>query len=72
MSDKLPVVSGEKAIKALVKLGFVVRRQRSNHVVLQKNRIVFAVPLHSKLKKGTLRAILRQAEISIKEFKEQL
>ncbi|HID27293.1 MAG TPA: addiction module toxin, HicA family [Methanosarcinales archaeon] len=45
MSDKLPVVSGEKAIKSLVKLGFVVRRQRSSHVVLQKNRIVFAVPL---------------------------
>ena len=72
MSFKLPVISGDKLIKFLVKKGFVVRRQTGSHIVLQKDRIVFAVPLHKELKKGTLRKILKQSEISIEELVESL
>lgn len=70
MSPKLPIISGDKLIKSLVKKGFVVRRQTGSHIVMQKERIVFAVPLHKELKKGTLRRILKQAEISIEELAE--
>jgi predicted RNA binding protein YcfA (HicA-like mRNA interferase family) len=36
MSVKLPVISGEKLIKILVKRGLVIQRQSGSHVVLQK------------------------------------
>jgi predicted RNA binding protein YcfA (HicA-like mRNA interferase family) len=58
MSVKLPVISGERMIKILVRKGFSVRRQAGSHVVLQRGFVVFSVPLHEELKKGTLKAIL--------------
>ena len=70
MADKLPTISGYETIKALTKLGFVVRRQRGSHVVMQRDRIIFTVPLHKTLKRGTLHAILKQAGVSGEEFKK--
>jgi predicted RNA binding protein YcfA (HicA-like mRNA interferase family) len=49
---ELPVISGQKAIKTLVKLGFVVVRQKGNHVFLQRENDTVTVPLHNPLKKG--------------------
>ena len=72
MSKKLPVISGEESVKALVKLGFTARLGKGDHIVLQKNHRVFSVPLHKTLKKGTLRKILRQAGISVEVFNEAL
>jgi len=69
---KLPVISGKKAISALLKLGFIIKRQKGDHVILNKERINFTVPLHKTLKKGTLKAILRQAQIDLEEFLEKL
>lgn len=68
MSVKLPVISGERLIKILVRKGFSVKRQAGSHVVLQKADIVFSVPLHDELKKGTLKAILNQSGLSIEDL----
>lgn len=69
---KLPVVSGEDVIKALYKVGFRVVRQKGSHVRLEKRTkegtIKITVPLHSTLKKGTLRMILKQAGLTVEEF----
>ena len=69
---KLPVVSGENTIKALSRAGFEVVRQKGSHVRMEKRTetgtIKVTVPLHSSLKKGTLRIILNQAELSVEEF----
>jgi predicted RNA binding protein YcfA (HicA-like mRNA interferase family) len=46
MSVKLPVISGERLIKILVRKGFSVRRQAGSHVVLQKGYTVFSVHTH--------------------------
>ena len=54
MPRKLPVISGEKMLKLLVRQGFEIKRQTSSHVVVQKEWRVFSVPLHKELKKGTL------------------
>jgi len=69
---KLPVVSGQKAVKALSKLGFDAVRQRGSHVVMKGRGRTFAVPLHAELDRGTLRAILRQASVSVEEFLDAL
>lgn len=66
---KLPKVSGEKVIKALVKAGWSVERQRGSHVVLYKEGIgILVVPLHKELDRGTLRAIIKQSGMSKDEF----
>ncbi len=53
-------------------MGFEVKMGRGDHVVLKKGHRVFVVPLHGTLKKGTLRKILKQAEISVEEFNSML
>ena len=69
MPRKLPVISGQNMIKILAKQGFEIKRQTSSHVVVQRDWRVFSVPLHKELKKGTLLAILKQADITVEEFK---
>ncbi|MBN1455598.1 MAG: type II toxin-antitoxin system HicA family toxin [Methanomicrobia archaeon] len=73
MLKKLPSsVSGEEAVKARVKLGFTPRLGKGDHLVLQNDQRVFSVPLPKTLKTGTLREIIRQAGLSVEEFKKAL
>ncbi|HDM60334.1 MAG TPA: type II toxin-antitoxin system HicA family toxin [Archaeoglobus veneficus] len=70
---KLPRVSGEQVIKALVKAGWSVERQKGSHVVLFKEGTgIVVVPLHRELDRGTLKAIIRQSGMSVEEFLELL
>ena len=69
MSPRLPVVSGQDVIRALRTVGFRQISQRGSHVKLRNDAGQTAiVPLHRELAPGTLRSILRQAELSIEEF----
>jgi len=76
MPPRLRRVSGQAAIRALEKLGFVQVRQRGSHVVLRKQMAGgtagCVVPLHRELAIGTLRGILRQAGVTPEEFMEEL
>ena len=76
MPPKLRPVSGEETIAALERSGFSQVRQRGSHVVLQKQlqdrTIGCVVPMHKELAIGTLRGILRQAEITPEEFMDNL
>jgi predicted RNA binding protein YcfA (HicA-like mRNA interferase family) len=71
MSPKLPVTKPREVIAALEKAGYGVKRQTGSHVVLYKpgvNRII-TVPFHtSDMPPGTLRTIIRQANLTIDEF----
>jgi predicted RNA binding protein YcfA (HicA-like mRNA interferase family) len=73
---KLPVVSGEQAIRAFEKLGFRRVRQRGSHVVSRKDLpdgpAGCVIPLHRELALGTLRGILRQAKVTVEEFSNAL
>lgn len=64
----LPRLSGREAIRALEKLGFVVKRQRGSHVVLRRGSVGCVVPDHKELKTGTLAGVLKQAGVSVEEF----
>ena len=66
-------ISGEKLLKILCnKFGFNVLRQRGSHVIIAKETIQgrkgTVIPMHKELKIGTLKGILKQAEISQEEF----
>ncbi|MBN2487904.1 MAG: type II toxin-antitoxin system HicA family toxin [Methanosarcinaceae archaeon] len=69
---ELPSTSGQKIIKTLTKLGFVVVRQRGSHVFLQRGQDTVTVPLHNPVKKSTLKSILNQANVPLEEFLEHL
>ncbi len=68
--SKLPIVSGKQCVKALQKVGFVVYRQRGSHITLVRDnpKTQLTVPNHKTVAKGTLHAILRQADLTIDEF----
>lgn len=74
--SKLRRVSGEEAINALERLGFVRVRQRDSHAVLKKDipegSVGCVVPLHRELAIGTLRGILRQAKVTPDDFMDNL
>lgn len=65
--QKRPVVSGERLLKVLVRLGYEVIRQRGSHVRLRKLTVAgdhnITVPMHDELAKGTLNDILTQVSI---------
>lgn len=67
--SKLPRISGAEVIKILAKFfGFRTLRQRGSHVTLTNDILFLTVPLHKELDRGTLLAILRDANISREEF----
>ena len=72
--SKLPVLSGRRLVRALEKAGFVVDRQRGSHVVLFRPDppTTVIVPDHRELDRGTLRAILRQAEVTPDQLRDLL
>jgi predicted RNA binding protein YcfA (HicA-like mRNA interferase family) len=67
---KLPVISGSEAVKAFQRADWHVDRQRGSHVVLLKAGHIasLSVPQHKELAPGTLRSLLRDAEITVEEL----
>ena len=67
---KVPRVSGRECIAALGKAGFVVIRQKGSHIYIRRDRpfAQISVPDHRELDTGTLRAIIRQAGMTVEEF----
>ena len=65
---KLPIVSGHDMVKALSKIGYIHKRTSGGHAILQKEtemgRITIPIPLHKELAKGTLKSIMRQANLN--------
>ena len=76
MTPKMPVVSGDELIRALVKFGYVEVRQKGSHVRLrhktETSRQPVTVPLHKEIAFGTLRRILREARVSIDDLNSVL
>lgn len=67
---KLPQIEPKKIEKVLKKLGFISRSGKGSHVVFKHSdgrRTV--VPVHNRpIRIGTLKAILRQVDLSTEEF----
>lgn len=72
--SKLPVVSGKECIKALEKIGFMIFRQRGSHITMVREnpKCQVTIPNHKTVAKGTLRAMIRQVDLSVDEFIELL
>ena len=72
MSPKLPVVSGQEAIRVFERFGYEVVRQRGSHIRLRHPRDPqkrpLTIPDHRTLKPGLLRKLLRDAQLDVEEF----
>ena len=74
MSPKLPRIDCRQLIRALKRAGFEEQRQRGSHLHMRRasdgKRVT--VPIHQgrTVPVGTLRAILRDADVSVDEFLE--
>lgn len=66
---KLPALKPREAIQALERAGFKFIRQKGSHHIYVKENVGITVPYHNKdLKTGTLRHIIKQSGLEVKEF----
>jgi predicted RNA binding protein YcfA (HicA-like mRNA interferase family) len=76
MSDKFPRIKCDELARVLIKAGFVEKRQKGSHLTMwresDKRRVT--VPMHPgrEVPIGTLRSILRDADISADDFRALL
>jgi predicted RNA binding protein YcfA (HicA-like mRNA interferase family) len=70
----LPEVSGTRLKRALERAGFVEVHTRGSHCKLRHpaRRRTVIVPMHSRVRPGTLSGILQQAGISAGELRDLL
>jgi predicted RNA binding protein YcfA (HicA-like mRNA interferase family) len=72
---RLPALSGREVVKALSQIGYELDRQRGSHMILRHREPPFrrlVVPDHKEIRRGTLRAIIRQAGLTVTEFLDLL
>ncbi len=71
---KLPVVKGDAAIKAFGEAGFHLDHWSGRHAILyHPDRRHLSIPGGKKeLKAGTLRTLIRKAELTVDEFTKLL
>lgn len=73
---KLPVVSHKEIIKVAQSLGFLKDHQKGSHLVMRHpeahQRVVIPIHAGKTVKKGTLKGILRDLEISTADFVKEL
>jgi len=76
MNPKLPILNPKEVIRALERGRFFIHHQTGSHVQLKhsaKPDLRVTVPRHSKdLPKSVIRNIIRQAGLSVEEFKNLL
>ena len=70
--QRLPVLKANEVLSALLKGGFYIHHQTGSHARLfhqRKKELRITIAIHSKdVPNGTLKGILRQADLSIEEF----
>jgi predicted RNA binding protein YcfA (HicA-like mRNA interferase family) len=70
----LPVVSGSDAVKAFQRFGWTIARQSSSHIIMTKDGEIasLSIPNHKEVARGTLRSLIRSANLTVDEFVQKL
>ncbi len=72
IGTRLLPVSGRQMVKVFRKIGFQVARQKGSHIVMSKDDLVLVIPNHKTVAKGTERALIKDAGLTIDEFNRLL
>lgn len=68
-------ISGKDAVRAFVKIGYIVERQEGSHMILYNRKLGYpplSIPRHKELAPGLLRAQIKRAGLSVEEFRQLL
>ena len=68
---KIPGINHLAAVKALEKAGFKIARQ-GKHIVMSNGVRIVTIPRHNPVNAITMGGIVRDAGLSIEEFKKLL
>jgi predicted RNA binding protein YcfA (HicA-like mRNA interferase family) len=68
---KIPGVNHLSAVKALEKAGFRILRQ-GKHIVMSDDIRILTIPRHNPVNAFTMGGIVRDAGLSVEEFKKLL
>ncbi len=70
----LPVISGSETVKVFERFGWTVARQTSSHIIMTKEGQIasLSVPNHKEVARGTLRSLIRSANLTVDEFATKL
>ena len=68
---KIPGVNHLDAVRALEKVGFSVVRQ-SKHIVMSNEARILTIPRHNPVNAFTLGGIVRDAGLTVEQFRELL
>ena len=69
---KLAGVPHLRAVRALEKAGFKVVREGSRHIVMAKRSILVTIPRHDPVNAYTMGGIIRDAGMTVEEFRKLL
>ena len=72
---KIPIVSAIKVIKVLSKIGYEADHQTGSHIILRHREMPhkrLTVPNHQEIARGTLKAIIEEAGLTVQEFTDLL
>jgi predicted RNA binding protein YcfA (HicA-like mRNA interferase family) len=63
-------MSGTDVVKTFSRAGWEVARQRGSHIIMKKEGIdiLLTVPRKKEVKRGTLRSLITDSELTVKEF----
>lgn len=66
----IPVLSGQEVVRVFESLSWTVARRRGSHIVMVKEGEIAAlsIPDHKQEAKGTLRPLIRSANLTMDEF----
>lgn len=70
----VPVLRPREVVRTFERFGWRVVRQRGSHIVMTKEGgvVTLSVPDHSQVARGTLRALIARAGLTLEEFLESL
>ena len=66
----LPVLSGLEVIRVFEVFGWEVSRQSGSHIIMTKAgaTVTLSIPKHKEVARGTLRSLIRAANLTVDEF----
>ena len=67
---RLPILSGRDVVRVFQYLGWQVVRQSSSHIIMVRgdSSATLSIPDHQEVAKGTLRSLIRAANLSVAAF----
>ncbi len=69
---RIPGIHHRKAVRALQKSGFRIAREGRKHIVMSDGMRFVTIPRNNPINAFTMAGIVRDAGLTIQEFKERL